>query len=93
MEAAQKIRRVIEEFHFENQENQPTGNLTISGGIAVLPTDGRNTAELIEHADQGLYQSKRLGRNSVSHLEVQGLGAGSPAVDERYENSLPRIGD
>jgi diguanylate cyclase (GGDEF)-like protein len=93
MEAAQKIRRVIEEFHFENQENQPTGNLTISGGIAMLPADGRSATDLIGHADQGLYQSKGMGRNRVQHLEAPTLGADQAFSEERIETALPRIGE
>ena len=72
--AADKIRKAIEDASFHNQENQPLKNLTVSGGIAVLPADGRSTTDLIEHADQGLYESKRQGRNRVTHVQVRGLG-------------------
>ena len=75
VEAAQKIRRVIEEYHFPNQENQPTGNLTISGGISIFPMDGRNVTELIGHADQALYQAKARGRNQVIVFESPRFGA------------------
>jgi diguanylate cyclase (GGDEF)-like protein len=81
MQAAQKIRRAIEEEHFSNQERQPTGNLTVSGGIAILPVDGKSATDLIGRADQGLYEAKGAGRNRVMHSPGMSLGA-APTVSE-----------
>jgi len=39
--------------------------VTISMGIAEYPQDGQSRADLIERADQALYQCKRGGRNCV----------------------------
>src|SRR5262249_53343500 len=36
---------------------------TISIGISVFPDDGRDTQELIKHADTALYQAKGQGRD------------------------------
>jgi len=83
MKAAQKIRAAIEQEPFANQERQPTGNLTISGGIAVLPTDGKSATDLIGRADQGLYEAKKSGRNRVSHAQGMSLGAMPGPGDER----------
>jgi len=83
MNAAQKIRAAIEQEPFANQERQPTGNLTISGGIAVLPTDGKSATDLIGRADQGLYEAKKAGRNRVSHAQGMSLGAMPGPGDER----------
>ena len=82
MNAAEKIRRAIEQEHFANQERQPTGNLTISGGIAVLPVDGKSATDLIGRADQGLYEAKKAGRNRVMHAEGMTLGAMPGSSDE-----------
>lgn len=40
---------------------------TVSIGIASYPSDGQDVKSLIEAADEGLYRSKRKGRNAVSH--------------------------
>lgn len=92
-EAAQKIRRVIEEFPFPNQEKQPLGNLTISGGLGILPIDGRNATSLIEHADQGLYESKKKGRNAVGRIQAPTLGEIHAFGDERDPVIVPKAAD
>jgi diguanylate cyclase (GGDEF)-like protein len=61
----EKIRATIESYDFPLGENQPFGRLTISGGVACFPEDGRNSSELLRAADQALYQAKRDGRNKV----------------------------
>jgi diguanylate cyclase (GGDEF)-like protein len=40
-------------------------DLTISGGIATSPEDGREMQVLFEHADAALYRAKRLGRDQT----------------------------
>lgn len=74
MQVANRIRKLIEETVFPYQENQPTGNLTISGGVAVYPHDGTETAELIHNADAALYESKRAGRNRITRYRGVQIG-------------------
>jgi diguanylate cyclase (GGDEF)-like protein len=62
---AEKIRSAIQSYQYPKETNQPGGDLTISGGVASFPYDGRTTAELISAADEALYQAKRSGRNRV----------------------------
>ena len=40
-------------------------NVTISGGIATYPIDGRALDELVAVADQRLYAAKQAGRNRI----------------------------
>lgn len=60
-----KIRSAIEAYEFPFREKQPGGRLTISGGVACFPEDGRSSSELLRAADQALYEAKRAGRNKV----------------------------
>ena len=75
---AEKIRATIETYEFPLGENQPFGRLTISGGVATYPEDGRNGSELLRAADQALYQAKHAGRNKV---RVAGLAGVAVATD------------
>ncbi len=59
------IRQFIKDFHFNNEENQPNGDLTISMGISSYPEDGEIGEELIKKADFALYKAKELGRNRI----------------------------
>jgi diguanylate cyclase (GGDEF)-like protein len=63
---ADKIREVISIQPFAHAEKQPQGCLSVSVGIAAHPFDGKNSKELIDRADQALYQSKARGRNCVT---------------------------
>lgn len=40
-------------------------NLTVSGGIACFPKDGRTAEALIDAADQAMYAAKRAGKNRM----------------------------
>jgi diguanylate cyclase (GGDEF)-like protein len=40
-------------------------NVTVSGGIATYPIDGRTLDELVNVADQRLYAAKQAGRNRI----------------------------
>ncbi|WP_422122534.1 GGDEF domain-containing protein [Planococcus sp. X10-3] len=64
-ELAERIRRNIQDFHFEGEQQQPEGVLTVSIGMSYS-SGGTALEELIEEADQSLYQSKRQGRNRVT---------------------------
>ncbi len=62
---AERLRRVIMAMTFSSQERSL--KVTTSIGIATVPADAKTKEELIERADEALYQAKHLGRNrSVS---------------------------
>lgn len=62
--AAENIRCQIEQTSFTSRDGK-TFTLTISGGIACIPEQAKNTEELIIKADEALYRAKRTGRNRV----------------------------
>jgi diguanylate cyclase (GGDEF)-like protein len=61
---AERIRTGIEVEPFPGQEKLERQNLTISGGIALYPDDGRTAEEIITVADKKLYKAK-VWRNTI----------------------------
>lgn len=66
---AEKVRIGIEQHHFDGEELQPNGKLTVSMGIS-LDSHHKSLEQLIGEADQSLYHSKRHGKNRVSAFEI-----------------------
>lgn len=66
---AEKIRKVVQDEHFPHEDTQPNGDLTISLGVATFPDDAQSAEELIQKADEQLYQAKGAGRNQVCYKE------------------------
>jgi PleD family two-component response regulator len=60
---ADRIRRNVESIALPGVEQQPGGCLSVSLGIATVPTHAHDKAELIHLADQALFAAKRAGRN------------------------------
>ena len=65
-ELAQTIRKSVEGMRLPHVESDVSPWVTISLGVASgLPEKITNSAELLLHADQALYQAKSDGRNEV----------------------------
>ncbi|MCK5055940.1 MAG: GGDEF domain-containing protein [Candidatus Aminicenantes bacterium] len=63
--AADRLREIVEKEPFIARENQPSGKITLSMGIASYPEHGKTLEELLDKADQALYVAKKTGRNRV----------------------------
>ncbi len=63
--SAERLRKAVEEFEFDNESTQPDGKLTVSFGVATYPTDGDSMDSLIDKVDKALYQAKHRNRNQV----------------------------
>lgn len=63
--SARCLRKVIEETKFDGEEVLPQGYLTISIGVATYPEDAKSREELIQKADEAMYESKHQGKNTV----------------------------
>ncbi len=62
---AERMRREISAAAFDQLGSKGKGALTISGGLASYPGDGRTAEELLEKADQAMLEAKRCGKNRV----------------------------
>ncbi|WP_270567847.1 diguanylate cyclase [Clostridium beijerinckii] len=65
MQMAENLRKKIECTHFEGEESQPKGKVTVSMGVSVYPNKARNDIELIKSADDALYRAKFFNKNRV----------------------------
>jgi len=63
--AAEKVRLAVERSRFEGGARQPNGQVTVSIGLATLPTDASTAEELVARADAALYRAKAHGKNRV----------------------------
>jgi diguanylate cyclase (GGDEF)-like protein len=61
------ISRISESFNINLHEIF----ITPSVGIALYPSDGTNSEELLKHADAAMYQAKQSGRGSYKFYEEQ----------------------
>ncbi len=64
VQVAERLRLVIEQTRFDFGGKEV--GVTASMGIACYPSDGRESRELLAHADEALYRSKEEGRNRTT---------------------------
>jgi diguanylate cyclase (GGDEF)-like protein len=61
---AEKLRRTVAAHHILHRNKKV--NISVSIGIAMFPAHGSKTVELLQKADQALYEAKRMGKDRVS---------------------------
>jgi diguanylate cyclase (GGDEF)-like protein len=63
---AERLRATVEGHPFHGRDEQPSGRVTMSLGVATFPRAGKTATELLDNADKALYRSKGAGRNQVT---------------------------
>ena len=63
---ADRFRQAVAAHSFESLGPEAVGALTISGGLANFPRDGRSCRELLRHADTAIKAAKASGKNGIS---------------------------
>ncbi len=62
---AERFRKAVERHEFPALGSEARGSLTISGGLASFPDDGRSCRELLRSADRALKVVKETGKNAT----------------------------
>jgi len=60
---AEELRNGIKNLHFTHEKQD--FQITISAGVADLPTHGRAITDVVRQSDRALYRAKALGRDQV----------------------------
>jgi len=58
----ERIRAKVDE---QEDFNDISTHVTITGGISAYPIDGSSESEILRKADQALYRAKKTGRNTI----------------------------
>ena len=68
-------KRLIETIRVRTMEDNPNLHTTVSMGLATYPEHAVSAEDLIKHADDALYASKRNGKDQLS-VYVPGYESG-----------------
>ena len=63
---AARFQKQIAEARFPKLGPMAPGRLTVSGGLATYPWDGRTVEELVAHADHLAIDAKRKGKDKIT---------------------------
>lgn len=79
----ERFQKQIREHRFPKLSARAPAALSISGGMATFPWDGRTVQELVDRADELAGQSKRVGKNAITfgpgaERECRGEGSTMP---------------
>jgi diguanylate cyclase (GGDEF)-like protein len=64
LERAEHVLQSLKSMHVEYR-GQPLATVSVSAGIAVYPGDGATVQDLVQSADNALYEAKKNGRDRV----------------------------
>ena len=65
--AAERLRLAVRDLQLPHAANDPSGVVTVSGGVAAAPAGTRRRPdELVEEAEAALRRAKELGRDQVA---------------------------
>jgi len=67
----ERLRANVAEYHFKGEDKIPPKKITISGGIALFPDDGKNSNTLMLAAEEALNTAKQSGKNRVLEYSMK----------------------
>jgi len=72
---AEQMREEVAKLELR-YDGRPLGPVSVSLGVAAFPDHAKESAELLRHADEALYEAKGAGRNRVvAYSATAGAGA------------------
>jgi GGDEF domain-containing protein len=92
---AERFRREISASRLTVLGPEGQGRLTISGGLASFPDDGKTAEELLKRADEALLEAKRQGKNQIvliggkNHRATPDTSAPSSAPNQQEPQPPP----
>ncbi|MEW5722943.1 MAG: diguanylate cyclase [Thermodesulfobacteriota bacterium] len=66
--ASERLRRAIEKHAFLGMDDR---RLTVSIGTSTFPVDATDGLQLLEKADQAMYEAKSTGRNRIAAFMIE----------------------
>jgi diguanylate cyclase (GGDEF)-like protein len=87
---ADQVRAGVQGLRIAHRD-APSGRVTVSvGAIALAPSEGESLADLVQRADEALYEAKEKGRNRVVTLMLP--SAAAPSTRGRRAPTVTREG-
>jgi diguanylate cyclase (GGDEF)-like protein/PAS domain S-box-containing protein len=86
--AIQASREFLNAFRAPHRIDEHELFVTASIGVAIFPTHGRDSAELMRNADLAMYHAKNNGKNDVEVFRAEDHASGLERL--RLENALRR---
>ena len=75
---ANELREKVKQLNLK-YDNKLVGKVTLSIGVATYPEHSADVGQLLKMADQSLYRSKSIGRDSVTMAGFEAVVTPSPA--------------
>ncbi|MBW3658673.1 MAG: GGDEF domain-containing protein, partial [Actinobacteria bacterium] len=76
MQVAERLREAVERSNFTGSDARYLGQVTSSFGVETYEEGLPSRSEMIQRADEALYEAKETGRNRVVHAsELEALRA------------------
>ena len=87
---AHHLKQILEQYKFPGEISLPYDKISISAGVANFPYHAQTPGELLDAADDALYNSKSTGRNRVRiyHAVLERLSRQAEENDRDLVNSL-----
>ena len=83
LKAARRFQQAVYAHRFPKLLDHAPGTLTISGGLATYPWDGRTPDQLLAVADAMALESKRQGKNAIT-FGPTALGDSDPDAEPSH---------